>query len=330
MLGSSQLLDQNGELQGNCSHYISFCSSALSLTNMTSSHKNENLMMEMKLENFMYFAPDHLDRADVLNRAYVTWSNLPQFNPFPGKDDYLELYEDLKEHEDEWFGLLDRPAHHHRTAERIVVILGTLATIYRQGGSVQEAIEVLALDGKFLKRYKEMEASMGSSFPWPGHADELNFRYQGIRFHANMELMNDRDALTESYRELCDYEIRNNCCGNPGGATGQAAFMIPYVLGDGCRPLTLNKLKKLTDDDLYRVVTKGMKLELETRKKEGDERDYKRTTPLELGRCSLPTCGKMEDALGKFKRCSRCKEALYCCREHQKDHWKVHKRSCNR
>jgi hypothetical protein len=114
--------------------------------------------------------------------------------------------------------------------------------------------------------------------------------------------------------------------------TGQAAFMIPYVMGDKYFPLTLAKLRRLTDNDLYKVVTQGMQLELDARQKEGDSRDYQRTTPLQLGTCSLlPSCGFLTGpVLCKFKRCSQCKQALYCCREHQKDHWKEHKRNCNK
>lgn len=41
-------------------------------------------------------------------------------------------------------------------------------------------------------------------------------------------------------------------------------------------------------------------------------------------RCSLPGC----KASG-VSRCSRCKTALYCSREHQRQHWKVHKKGCS-
>ena len=35
-------------------------------------------------------------------------------------------------------------------------------------------------------------------------------------------------------------------------------------------------------------------------------------------------CGKK----GKLFRCSKCKEARYCSREHQVEDWKTHKRVC--
>ena len=40
-------------------------------------------------------------------------------------------------------------------------------------------------------------------------------------------------------------------------------------------------------------------------------------------RCSLPTC----DNAGILK-CSRCQLAYYCCRDHQRDCWPIHKRLC--
>ena len=39
--------------------------------------------------------------------------------------------------------------------------------------------------------------------------------------------------------------------------------------------------------------------------------------------CEL--CGSLE----KLKVCARCKEAWYCSKEHQKSHWKQHKKQCN-
>ena len=39
-------------------------------------------------------------------------------------------------------------------------------------------------------------------------------------------------------------------------------------------------------------------------------------------------CREQEKQPRQFKTCSGCKFAAYCCKEHQKAHWKVHKKEC--
>jgi len=44
-------------------------------------------------------------------------------------------------------------------------------------------------------------------------------------------------------------------------------------------------------------------------------------------------CGSMEDAAGvatSFKACGRCLKTFYCCKEHQTENWKEHKKSCGK
>mmetsp|Transcript_17947 Transcript_17947/g.45489 ORF Transcript_17947/g.45489 Transcript_17947/m.45489 type:complete len:138 (+) Transcript_17947:720-1133(+) len=40
-------------------------------------------------------------------------------------------------------------------------------------------------------------------------------------------------------------------------------------------------------------------------------------------------CAMCMAALASPKLCSRCKKAAYCSAEHQKQHWKEHKKSCS-
>ena len=42
--------------------------------------------------------------------------------------------------------------------------------------------------------------------------------------------------------------------------------------------------------------------------------------------CAMPSCGATEPHPHAYKRCIRCKKARYCCREHQLEDWKRHKR----
>ena len=39
-------------------------------------------------------------------------------------------------------------------------------------------------------------------------------------------------------------------------------------------------------------------------------------------------CGVAEAVRGDFKACARCRSVHYCCKEHQRAHWKTHKATC--
>jgi hypothetical protein len=47
-----------------------------------------------------------------------------------------------------------------------------------------------------------------------------------------------------------------------------------------------------------------------------------------LRSCGLASCGATEVHVDHFKRCSACKTIVYCCKEHQLEHWPAHKREC--
>ena len=44
--------------------------------------------------------------------------------------------------------------------------------------------------------------------------------------------------------------------------------------------------------------------------------------------CSNPLCNRTTSDPTEFKQCARCLTASYCQRECQKQHWKIHKKSC--
>ena len=47
-----------------------------------------------------------------------------------------------------------------------------------------------------------------------------------------------------------------------------------------------------------------------------------------LRECALAGCGAKEVHVSQFKRCSACRQAFYCCREHQVADWPAHKAAC--
>jgi len=44
--------------------------------------------------------------------------------------------------------------------------------------------------------------------------------------------------------------------------------------------------------------------------------------------CALPGCLANSTGVSRMMRCGRCREVSYCGEEHQREHWKVHKRVC--
>ena len=46
--------------------------------------------------------------------------------------------------------------------------------------------------------------------------------------------------------------------------------------------------------------------------------------------CALRSCGKREACAKQFHYCSACRAAWYCCNEHAKTDWAVHRAACRR
>ena len=44
--------------------------------------------------------------------------------------------------------------------------------------------------------------------------------------------------------------------------------------------------------------------------------------------CALPSCSKTEKTVKEFAHCSGCRSVVYCCAEHQRLHWTMHKKAC--
>jgi hypothetical protein len=47
-----------------------------------------------------------------------------------------------------------------------------------------------------------------------------------------------------------------------------------------------------------------------------------------LQTCALPACGAREVHEAQFKKCAACRLVVYCCKEHQAEHWTTHKKPC--
>ena len=55
---------------------------------------------------------------------------------------------------------------------------------------------------------------------------------------------------------------------------------------------------------------------------------FKSMTASGLRSCALASCGAKEAHPSHFKSCAACKAVVYCCKEHQTEHWPSHKAAC--
>jgi hypothetical protein len=47
-----------------------------------------------------------------------------------------------------------------------------------------------------------------------------------------------------------------------------------------------------------------------------------------LRTCALEACAAREVHAAQFKKCAGCQATVYCCKQHQVDHWPAHKAAC--
>ncbi len=130
-----------------------------------------------------------------------------------------------------------------------------------------------------------------------------------------------RQALEAREWRCPDHETSNCSCIDSG-------IQRAYIATFGTEP-TLQKVSTQTDEELLRIVPNILNaMEQEARPKMADQEFQKllRAESAPDRRCS--GCGKKEFGAAPFKRCGRCRAAIYCSKECQKRQWPAHKLSC--
>ena len=125
---------------------------------------------------------------------------------------YQDLYRDIMDHRDIWFDEIFRvpnnpnPVH----AERTTGILGTLCTILRQRGNLDECMKVMTTYMEVLKLYQQMtdeceEAGEDEDGIMRNCSDGLTYKANLIRINCGVQL-NDADMAVKAFREVVAYE----------------------------------------------------------------------------------------------------------------------------
>lgn len=227
-----------------------------------------------------------------------------------GEQAYRDYYDDIVADREKWMAFFDEKENFQH-AEQTCGILGTLATIYRQRGVLDECRQVLDMELEVLIRYHR--SSQGTSKEQVHCCDLLYFKYRNIRYNLLFQTKK-YDGCVALFRDLAEYELKYNV-----SYEDQCfLFMIEQVLK---RKATASSLKKLTDKDVMKMVVAPVELLGPGFISEAE--DAKRVA---LNLCG--NCGLSESALGQFKRCQQCRSVFYCGRECQKLDWKIHKVNC--
>jgi hypothetical protein len=231
-----------------------------------------------------------------------------------GEASYRAYYDDLVVDRSIWMAFFDE-RDNYQHAEHTCGILGTLATIYRQRGALQECEDVLDMEVEVLKRYKRY--NQGAPTARIVCCDELEHKMNVIRYNLCFQLERF-DACVPLHRKLIDYELKYNL----DFEAQNYLFMTVCILS---KPPTAATLRSLSDDEVMKMVVApllhhGGGVEGVLGVEEAKQR-------VMLQNCA--GCGRSEKTMAEFKTCTRCGSAFYCGRECQRKDWKVHKKTCN-
>jgi hypothetical protein len=240
-------------------------------------------------------------------------SNPEKRGNMKGEKFYREYYDDIEDNTADWLKFFDVPDHYEH-AEHTCGILGTLATIYRQRGALEDCEKVLDMEGRVMARYQRSTVVNRASTATLTCCDELNFKYQIIRYNLYCQ-MERYDQCVMLYRELMSHELKYNLTFDQQ----MYLFMVAVILK---KKPTATVVDSLTDAEVMRMVKAPMELEACTSLA---DRQKRKTA---LHSCAANNCKRVEDAMAQFKPCPRCKTAFYCGKACQKDDWKKHKKIC--
>jgi hypothetical protein len=224
---------------------------------------------------------------------------------------YAELYQDIRDHKDIWFNEIFPIADKY--SERCVGILGTLATIRRQRGQVQDCLEILALDEKVLGVFASMVAD---STDLRAHSclEGLTYKFHLIQINAFLQVSDMKKAIL-AFRRTVSIELK-----------GTLDPAISSNWGDCLPKFDKNyktQLEDSSDDEIAFILD-----------------IYKRSSPticgedsakphLDVGLRPCANCQKPEQMRGDYQVCAACKTTPYCSPACQKAHWRsTHKATC--
>lgn len=264
------------------------------------------------LQSAMNEAKHIADRRMVLQQAHLRFSCLARMSYNSGLDFeryYRDLYEDILKYHDIWFDKLFHVDTLDPTpAEFTTGILGTLCTILRQRGDLEECAEVMKTYMAVLKRYQQMTEGCGIKAQ-VDCCEGLTFKANLIRLNLGAQI-GDKAMTMTAFHDVVRYEKKEKAAGrydveNSPDMDG----MLECFFGH-------SNYDSIDDDDIYRVLT----FMSNDASKDGPQ--------LKPRECGYWNCKNKEQMSGDFNLCSKCHKQPYCGKDCQVKDWKIHKLLC--
>lgn len=252
------------------------------------------------------------DRRMVLQQAHLQFRCRARMSYNSGLDferDYRNLYEDILKYHDVWFDKLFHVDTLDTTpAEFTTGILGTLCTILRQRGDLEECSEVMKTYMAVLKRYQQMTEGCGIQAQ-VDCCEGLTFKANLIRLNLGPQI-GDKAMTMTAFHDVVRYEKKEKALGrydveNSPDMDG----MLECFFGH-------SDYDSIDDDDIYRVLS-FMSNDV--------SKDGPQLKPRE---CGYWNCKNKEQMSGDFNLCSKCHKQPYCGKDCQVKDWKIHKLLC--
>ena len=239
-----------------------------------------------------------------------------QHTVFYGEDSFKAYYDELVDNQPIWMAFFHNPLNYN-SVDHTVVILGCLATLYRQRGTYEECCKVLDLNGIVIQIYKQHCSVPGTLLVHLfDNCEEHEHQMHVTRFNLNFHLKN-YIANIPVYKDLCIYEAKHNA------EKSNMLYILQHLGAINQRRPSVKDIRALPD----KAVLEAMKFN------DVEHPSHQKHIANDKQRTKLMVCGncnKQEAALGKFKTCSRCDEVAYCGGKCQKSAWRAHKKICSK
>jgi len=249
----------------------------------------------------------HMEKLLQAHRIFVDPAiNTDQERP------YHVLYEDIRQHEAFWFERVFCEQVGPVPAEWTLGILGMLATIRHDRCDVAKCLEILELDERVLSAYRDL---VNDNDPEDvACLRALTYKYNLIEIYANKSARN-KQACLKAFRAAARYEIEE------GYDIEQQRFAFMLTFRDVTQNhMTFKFLDETPDDFVWTQMMARLQM--------SSSRPTR--SPLRVEPWLCDGCGAREEMCGDFQRCGACKNAYYCTKTCQREHWRLHKPDCRK